>query len=143
MKPIFYGWWIVGAVTVGLALSPGPIAFYSLGVLMPALRATYGWNQEQISLAVTVMTVATFLTMPLIGAAVDRYGPRRVLIPSLVAFAATLMATAHARSLTELYIMYALVGVGSAGANSLAYMHLLSMWFDRRRGLAIGIASAG
>ena len=143
MKRIFYGWWIVGAVTIGLALSPGPVAFYSLGVLMPAMKAVYGWDQEQISLAATFMTVATFLAMPFIGAAVDRYGPRKVLIPSLLAFAAALIATAHAASLTQLYITYALVGVGSAGANSLAYMHLLSTWFDRRRGLAIGIASAG
>jgi len=61
----------------------------------------------------------------------------------MLGFGVTLAATGFASSLTAFYVMYAVVGVACAGANSVGYLRTISTWFDRRRGLAIGIASAG
>ena len=140
---IFYGWWILLAATVGLAVSPAPIAFYSIGVLMQPLSEAYGWSKSEISLAATLLTVAIVLTTPVIGILVDRIGPKKVLIPSMLGFALSLFALSFAASLTTFHILYFFMGVICAGANSLAYMRLLSYWFDRRRGLVVGIATAG
>jgi MFS family permease len=140
---IFYGWWIVFACIVGLAVSPAPIAFYSIGVLMQPLSEVYAWSPSEISLAATLFTIALILTTPLIGLMVDKVGPKKVLIPSMLGFALCLFALSFARSLSVFYIMYFFMGVICAGANSLAYMRLLSFWFDRKRGLVVGIASAG
>lgn len=141
-KP-YYGWWVVVAAAVGLAVSPGPVAFYSIGVLMQPLARAYGWDRGQISLIATIVTAAIFVVMPVIGAAIDRLGPKKVLIPSMIAFAVTLAATGFAKSLTAFYVMYAVVGIACAGANSVGYLRAIATWFDRRRGLTIGIASAG
>ena len=143
MKKPYPGWWMVVASAIGLAVSPGPIAFYSIGVLMQPLRFAHGWSASQVSLAATILTVSIFVMMPLVGIAVDRFGPKRVLLPSMIAFGLALACTGAAGSLYSLYLSYALIGVCCAGANSLAYMYVLSAWFDRRRGLAIGTASAG
>ena len=140
---IFYGWWIVLAATIGLAVSPAPIAFYSIGVLMQPLSEAYGWSRSGISLAATLLTVAIVLTTPVIGILVDRIGPKKVLIPSMLGFALSLFALSYAASLSTFHILYFFMGVICAGANSLAYMRLLSYWFDRRRGLVVGIATAG
>ena len=140
---IFYGWWILLAATVGLAVSPAPIAFYSIGVLMQPLSEAYGWSRSEISLAATLLTVAIVLTTPVIGMLVDRIGPKKVLIPSMLGFAFSLFALSFAASLSTFHILYFFMGVLCAGANSLAYMRLLSYWFDRRRGLVVGIATAG
>jgi len=141
-KP-YYGWWIVVAAAVGQAVSPGPVAFYSIGVLMKPLAQTYGWDRAQISLIATILTVSIFAMMPFIGAAIDRVGPKKVLMPSLIGFGLALAATGFARSLLAFYAMYVVIGIVCAGANSVAYMRVLATWFDRRRGLAIGAASAG
>ena len=140
---IYYGWWIVLAATIGLAVSPAPIAFYSIGVLMQPLSEAYGWSRSEISLAATLLTIAIVLTTPVIGILVDRAGPKKVLIPSILGFALCLFALSFAATLAAFHILYFFMGVICAGANSLAYMRLLSYWFDRRRGLVVGIAAAG
>lgn len=142
-KKIFYGWWIVLAALVGLAVSPAPVAFYSLGVLMQPLSEIHGWSRSEISLAATLLTIAIILATPVIGAMVDKVGPKKVLIPSMLGFALCLFLLAFANSLVSFYLLYFFMGLICAGANSLAYMRLLSSWFDRKRGMIIGIASAG
>jgi MFS family permease len=62
---------------------------------------------------------------------------------SMVAFSVGLWAMTQVQSLTQFYLGYAFIAIGGAGANSLAYMKLLSSWFDKRRGLVMGIATAG
>ena len=110
---------------------------------MQPLSETYGWSRSDISLAATLLTLAIIITTPVIGILVDRLGPKKVLIPSMLGFAMCLFMVSLARSVTSFYILYFIMGVICAGAGSLAYMRLLSFWFDRRRGLVIGIASAG
>jgi MFS family permease len=134
---------MVAASALGLAVSPGPVAFYSIGVLMQPLRTARGWSAAQVSLTASILTASIFVMMPIVGIAVDRYGPTRVLLTSMVAFGIALALAGGVHTLHSLYLSYALIGICCAGANSLAYMHVLSAWFDRRRGLAIGIASAG
>ena len=143
MNRPYYGWWVVLASAIGLAVSPGPVAFYSIGVLMQPLAESYGWNRAEVSFVATALTLSTFATMPFIGAAIDRFGAKQVLVPSMIAFGLALFACGFATTLTSLYVMYAIVGVACAGTNSVAYMQVLSVWFDRRRGIAIGVACAG
>jgi nitrate/nitrite transporter NarK len=74
---------------------------------------------------------------------VDRFGPRRVLAPSLVALALCMAALPHVRELWQLQAVYVAMGTVAAGSNSVAYMRVLASWFDRSRGLAIGLAGSG
>lgn len=143
MKKPYYGWWVVTASLVGLTVSPGPVAFYSIGVLMQPLADTYGWDRAQLSLIATILTFAIFVTVPFVGAAIDRYGPKRVLVLSLIGYGLSLFAAGFATTLWSLYLVYALVGVTCAGANSVSYLQAISVWFDRHRGLATALACMG
>ena len=141
---IYYGWWIVAISAVGMSTGPGQFAFGSLGLFMLPLGEEFGWNRTEISLALTCFTVALALSIPYIGKLVDRFGSRKILLPSLTVFAVLLaLIPVLANQLWVLFLLFVLIGSLAAGANALPYLRSISAWFDRRRGLAIGIAMGG
>lgn len=143
-RRIFYGWWVVAASIVGLSTGPAQFAFGSLGLFIIPLGDEFGWDRAQISLALTAFTVALLFSLPVAGGLVDRLGSRRVLLPSMLVVGLCLALVPLALSqLWHLLVIFALIGSLGAGANSLPYMLTISAWFDRQRGLAIGIAMAG
>ena len=134
---------MVLAATIGLAMSPGTVAFYSLTLFIRPISQDLGWTRAEISFVATILTVGIVLMMPLVGALIDKYGPRRVLIPSLALLSVGLMSMLLVESLWHFYAAFTFIGVAGCGANSPAYIRALSAWFDKRRGLVIGIASSG
>ncbi len=141
---IYYGWWIVATAAVGMSTGPGQFAFGSLGLFMLPLGEEFGWNRTEISLALTCFTVALALSIPYIGKLVDQFGSRKILLPSFTVFAVLLaLIPVLANQLWILFLLFVLIGSLAAGANALPYLRSISAWFDRRRGLAIGIAMGG
>ncbi len=141
---IYYGWWIVVTAAVGMSTGPGQFAFGSLGLFMLPLGEEFGWSRTEISLALTFFTIALALSIPYIGNLVDRFGSRKILLPSFTVFALLLaLIPVFADQLWILYLLFVLIGALAAGANALPYLRTISAWFDRHRGLAIGIAMGG
>lgn len=134
---------IIAGAFVGVLLSQTPIVFLSLGAFVGPLRASFGWDHSTVFLAVSASTLALALASPFAGALMDRWGVRKVLLTSTLLLALTLMSLYFlADSLWQLLITYVLLGVLGAGANTMPYARILVAWFDRRRGLALGIAMA-
>jgi len=142
-KRIFYGWWIVAASIVGMSTNPGQFVYGSMGLFIKPLGDEFGWDRAQVSFATTLFTLTLALTFPIIGALVDRYGSRCVLLPSMLVVAGCLAAIPHISELWHLLFIFVVCGSLGAGANSLPYFRTISAWFDRRRGLAIGLVVAG
>lgn len=144
-KPkIFYGWWIVAAAMLCISTGTGPFAFASLGIFMLPLTEEFGWSRSQVSLCTMILVATTALSMPIVGRLVDRFGSRRILVFSMLILSACLAAIPMVTSrLWHLALIFAVIGTLGAGTNSVPYMPILSAWFDKRRGLAIGIAIAG
>jgi MFS family permease len=136
-------WWIVAAATLGVAMSPGTLAFYSLSNFIGAINDEFGWDRAQISLVATILNLAIVVSIPLVGLLIDRFGVRRVILPSLFFLGLGLNCFRFVDSLLEFYVCFAFIGVAGAGANSLGYIRALCTWFDAHRGLVIGIASSG
>ena len=91
----------------------------------------------------SVTTVALFGLGGLSGPAVDRFGPRRVLLVGAVSLGLGLVLTARATSLWHAYVGH---GVGVGLAVACAYVPLVAVvggWFERRRTLAVGVAVSG
>ncbi|MCC7411474.1 MAG: MFS transporter [Gammaproteobacteria bacterium] len=143
-QPIFHGWWIVLASGIGLSTNPGQFAYGALGLFIVPLGQEYGWDRAAISLALTLFTGTVAVSLPLIGAAVDRFGSRRILLGSTILFGLLLLGIGVlVHTLWQLWLMFALIGSLAAGANALPYLRIIGAWFDRRRGLAFGLAMAG
>ena len=141
---IFFGWFVVGAAMLCISTGPGPFAFAALGLFILPFEAEFGWERTQISACLTLLVAATAVSLPIIGRYVDKMGSRVILFPSLVIFALCLAAIpAFVSELWHLVLIFFLIGTIAAGTNSVPYMPILSAWFFKYRGLAIGISIAG
>ena len=141
---IFFGWWVVSAAVTGMALSIAPIAILSLGLFMKPLAAEFGWERGDISLAITLAALSLSFAMPVAGRLVDRFGPRRVLYPSILILGC-LVASLYflTESILHLYISFICIGIAGSGTGGVAYAKVVTNWFNRRRGLALGMTMAG
>ena len=139
-----YGWWIVTATVFCISFSPVPLVFLTLGVFMVPLSAEFGWSRGEISFALTITALVFAVVTPVVGRFVDAFGAKRTLLYSLVLYA---LAVASLRYISDsiwfMYGQFALIGVVGAGASALPYVRIISAWFDKGRGLAMGFAMAG
>lgn len=143
-KGIFFGWWVVGATAVCMSTGTGPFAFAALGLFVLPFTEEFGWNRAEISFCLTLLIGTTAVILPFIGRLVDRFGSRVVMIPSMVSLALCLAAIPlFVSELWHLIVVFLLIGTIGAGTNSVPYMPIVSAWFLRKRGLAIGIAISG
>ncbi|MFN2530902.1 MAG: MFS transporter [Pyrinomonadaceae bacterium] len=140
----FYGWWIVLVAATGLSVGYGPIIVYTFGVFFKPVSEEFNWSRAQMSLAFSLSLGVMVLAMPLIGRLVDRFGARKVILPSAIIFGATLLSL-YFRSLGRwrFYIVYLVIGLVGAGTTPVPYNSVLSHWFDKKRGLALGLATIG
>jgi MFS family permease len=130
--------------TVGLALGPSVIAVLTISPYILPIQQEFGWSRVQVSLAFTIVAYMIVLMSPLQGVLVDRFGPRRVVLASIPLFSASLAALYFTpKSLLVYYMLWGFVPVAAIGLWPLGYLQAVSRWFDRKLGLALGIANAG
>ncbi len=140
----FYGWWIVVAAAVGLFMSSSPIVTYTFGVFLIQLSGEFDWTRGQISLAFSLSMLAFAVAQPFVGRILDRFGARRVIVPAVLVFGASFASLSLLTSqLTHLYAVFLVMGVVGGGTTSIAYFGVLSRWFVKRHGIALGLALAG
>jgi MFS family permease len=140
----FYGWWIVAVSAIGLGLGYAPIIVYSFGVFIKPLTQELHSNRASISLAFTLANLLQSVSSPLAGRLADRFGARSVILLSSVIFA-LLLVSSHLLSpkLWDFYVFYGLLGFVGSGPAPIPYVKVISRWFDRRRGLALGLTMFG
>jgi len=137
-------WPIVVASMIGMSAGPSQYAFGSLALFIKPLTDEFGWDRAQVSLASTFFTVALLFSLPVAGRLADTIGTKRLLIPSMMVVGLSLAAIPALISAPwHLWAIFGVIGCLGAGANALPYMRTVSAWFDRRRGLAIGVTLAG
>ncbi|MBL8264745.1 MFS transporter [Steroidobacter sp.] len=129
---------------VGNALNPGTLAFYSLGVLSPALQREYGWSAGAAAGGLFAVSVTTLLVSPLAGALTDRLGARKVASWSVVLLSLTLCLLATVPlSLPMYYGLWMLAAAGGAGSFPFTWSRLITQHFRRKCGLALGLSFVG
>ena len=139
-----YGWWIVFVAAIGLFMGYGPIVTFTFSVFLRLLNQEFGWSRGEISQAFSLSLLVMSLAFPVIGRLVDRFGARKVIIPSILLFGLALMSLSWlSGNLWHLYAVYILLGLVGGGTAPVPYSNVLSHWFDKRRGLALGIAMVG
>lgn len=142
--PDYPGWRVVFASSVGVLTGFASLLVYTFGVFLKPLSEAFGWSREEVSLAFGFAAMTVAACSPVLGSLLDRYGPRRVIVPCVtvfgLAFAALSQLTAH---LWHLYAMFVVIGMVGNGTAMLAYARAISSWFDQRRGFALALMLAG
>jgi MFS family permease len=81
---------------------------------------------------------------PVVGWLCDRIGARPVILTSLLLFGSGLIAAqAIGSQLWELYAFSLLLGIAAPGTNSIPFGLVVSRWFNRHRGMALGLMMIG
>ncbi len=141
---IFYGWWIVLVAAIGMFMGYGAIYNFTYAVLTNPIGREFNWNRSTISLAYSLSLIAYSVAAPFIGKLVDHLGARRVILPSLVLFALSLMAFSFLSSrLWHFFALNIALGLIGCGSALVPYSQVISHWFDRKRGVALGLAMIG
>ena len=139
---IFHGWWIVLAAFVCHAVNVG-LMFYAWGVFLTPLAAHFG-GRAAVALGYTGVQVATALYGLVVGPIVDRRGARPVETVGALLLGGGFLALSRVDSLPALYLVLAgPVALGSTCIGALPNNAAVARWFVRRRGQALGIATAG
>jgi MFS family permease len=141
---IFYGWWIILVSAVGLFMGYGAIISFTFSVFAKPIAQEFNWSRTEVSSAYSISLIVYCAATPLVGRLVDRYGARKVILASVVLFGLCLLSLyLLGGSLWHFYSIYILMGIVGGGCSLVPYSGVISHWFDKRRGLALGLAAIG
>ena len=138
------GWKTLLASAMGNGSGLSGIAFYTFGVFIVPLVTAFGWTRGQVSIAASFMILGTAITAPIIGSIIDRLGAQRVALISMVLVALGYFAlTQSSGSIALFYASWLMIALVGGGTTPVVWTRAVNMWFDRGRGLALGLALAG
>jgi MFS family permease len=139
---LYYGWIIVAVALISMAFWFGIRASFS--VFYVALLEDFAWNRGDAA-GVQSMALITYTVMaPLVGGLIDRFGPRRVVVPGILVLVLGLILCRTIENLTQFYLFYGVImGSGITCIGIVTYSAILAHWFEKRRGLASGMAVSG
>src|SRR5215470_10626997 len=115
----------------------------AFGVYVKPMEAEFGWSRAALSGVAALSLLLLGTVSPFAGRLADRWGPRRVITLSIVLLGVGAITSAFVRELWHVYVTAGiLMALGSGGAGLTTGSALIARWFEARRGLAIGLASA-
>jgi MFS family permease len=136
---------IFAVVTAFLALfAIVGFALYGLPRFYPYYVQELGWTRQQVTSGNAYSKIAIALAFGFIaGRFVDLFGPRRLMLGGIVMAGAALVGLSYVTTLPGFYLFYGFNALGYLCGGPLPNQVLLSRWFDRARGKAMGIAYLG
>ena len=136
----FLGWRIAALATITGAMT-GPGQTIGVSVSIDPLIAELGLGRPQVSAAYLIGTLAGAIALLPVGSWIDRVGARRAMTWIGVAFGAGLLVMAGVQGFVTLAIGFTLIRWLGQGALSLVSSVAIVHWFERRRGLVMGVTA--
>jgi MFS family permease len=136
----FYGWWIVATsfVTFGFAVG---IPYYNLPFFYDYFQNSFGWSIQQITLGFPLAALFTIWAGPLL---IPRFSPRRLILVGTGASALAFFGFGFMQgNLKVYYLLWFLYTIGYIFSGPIPHQLLVSYWFRRLRGRAMGIVYVG
>jgi OFA family oxalate/formate antiporter-like MFS transporter len=115
---------------------------YSWALFVKPIMGATGWKLSQVQWGFTLFIALETWVQPFVGRFMDRFGPRRFMSVAAVMCAFGWAGMGQAHTLTQLYVLYSIAGIGAA----LVYCGSTIVglkWFPDKLGLASGLIAAG
>lgn len=117
---------------------------FSFGILFKLILWEFGLDRATLALAATASLVVYAVAQPFFGRLVDRYGPRRVILPSMALMALGTGLLSLANTAWQLILLYGVVAsVGYTGTSILPISVHISRWFPGQRGFVMAVGACG
>jgi MFS family permease len=138
-------WWIVAASLIGNVVGPGPAVIFTVNVFMVPVTTQLHWSRGMFSSGLLASAIASPIMTPVFGKLLDRYGIRRVALPTSALYGLALcsLSLLQANAYWALFVMVAASAGFGACLGPIVYSKSITAWFDKERGLTLGIATCG
>ncbi len=141
-KKTFYGWYVLLGLCLIYAASNG-IVTLSLKRFYPSLIDVFSWTRAEVTRPVSVFYFALAFLTPVIGALLDRRNPKRIMLVGSFIILIGLALMGRIQNLNQFIGIYIILAIGLAGAGLISSMYILTKWFHKHRGKAVGILLVG
>lgn len=141
-RTVFYGWWMALLALVVNALVTSPV-WGGVGIWLSALELEFGWSRTQMALAFSLGQLEGSVIGPVGGLLVDKYGSRLLILSGTLVVGVGFLLFSFVNALPLFYISLAIIMLGASVGSWMPMMAALNKWFDRKRSLAMGIATSG
>src|SRR5215510_10658865 len=134
----------IAATSFTVLFSIVGLALYGLPFYYDYMVSDFGWSRTQVTSgnALSKLVVGPFFGF-FAGWIVDRFGPRRLMFAGILMAGLALIGLGSMHTLSLFYAFYLINALGYVCGGPLPNQILLSQWFDRSRGKAMGFAYLG
>lgn len=117
---------------------------YTLGVMIPPLEQEFGWSRAAISLGPLIISAMGLFGAPIVGIAIDRFGPRRIAIIGVMVYCCALAFVSTTGSdIASWWLHWAILGVGTMFILPTVWATAINSLFVVHRGKALAVALCG
>ena len=131
--------WVVLTALFFIYLASNGFGFNTLPLWYPSLTTEFNLAKGQISEAPSLMLILVAFLSPLFGYMLDKWNPKTMMLIGGIGLSGLLLSFSKITSFTELKIFYLLYAVFLCFGGIITSMFLINKWFDKNRGLAVGI----
>ena len=125
-------------------VSFAPIVPYTFSLFLDPLHAAFGWKREAMGGAFALAAITVAFVSPLIGILLDRYPPRRIILPGILVFAVGLATLSHLTPhIVQFYLTFFVIGLVANATAQFAYTRTVLTWFTTHRGVALALLLTG
>ncbi len=134
----------MGAAFFGVMAGFGSLVVFTFGVFLKPVSGEFGWSRETISRGFGFAALAVAVASPKLGQLLDRFGPRKIILPCYAIYGIALVSLGFLSShVAQFYATLVVIGLVGNATTQMGYSRAVSTWFDHRRGLALALVMAG
>jgi MFS family permease len=142
-RELRHGWRIVAGAAIGMGTGVN-LYLLMMSLFVVHLTKQFGWSRGDLGVAGMVAFGSAAVALPVIGRLTDRFGFRRIVIVCVPALAVVYLMIANQPGYYPFHLVLAVCGgIFGSGTGAIAYTRPLIAAFERQRGLALGMATAG
>lgn len=141
-KALYFGWWILGALIIAYSVTNGVI-LNTLPLFYPELIREYGWTQDQVTRPAQLLFLLVAICSPFVGYLMDKISIKGMMLVGTLLLLGGFVTFAHLTSLQHLMMAYVLFALGITLAGIIPSMKIITNWFVKNRGMAVGLLLVG
>ncbi|HTY63792.1 MAG TPA: MFS transporter [Acidobacteriota bacterium] len=139
---VFFGWWVLFGIFASYTALCG-IQIYTLPLFYPELMREFGWSAEKVTRAATVFFITGAIITPFVSSLFDKFSTRIFMIAGALLTIGGLFSYSHLHTLMQMTIIYMTFSLSQVCAGQVPTMLTVTRWFNRYRGIAVGITLMG